>query len=147
MDPDDFLDWEIRQERRHELIDGVVTNMAGASRAHQMIQVNVALAFRQRLRGTQCMARLAFKIKIPNKNWRYADVVVDCGANAIEDLAMDDLIATGPHVVLEVESPTTSALAEMDRLRDDQLVATIEHIVILAQHRPFARVWTRTAQG
>lgn len=39
-----FLEWERRQERKHEFVDGAVIAMAGASEAHNIIQVNLLTA-------------------------------------------------------------------------------------------------------
>jgi Uma2 family endonuclease len=142
MDPDDFLAWEITQHRKHELVGGVIKLMAGASRAHLIVQGNLITALNTRLRGKPCRAFQEMKVVIPNKNYRYADSAVDCGPQNPRDL-----VATGPRVAFEVESPSNTVSETMDRLADYQSVETMEHVVLLAQTRAFARVWTRTGDG
>jgi Uma2 family endonuclease len=142
MDPADFLAWEVAQNRKHELVGGVIKLMAGATRAHLRVQMNLGSLLNQRLRGKSCEALAEVKVTIPNRNYRYADVAVDCGPQA-----PGDLVATGPRVVFEVESPTTGAIELLDRLADYQSVGTIDHIVVVAQSRAFARIWTRGPAG
>ncbi len=142
MNPDDFLAWEITQTRKHELVGGVIKLMAGASRAHLDVQANLILALNTRLRGMPCKALAEMKIVIPNKNYRYADIAVDCGPRHPRDL-----VATGPRVAFEVESPSNTVSETMDRLTDYQSVATMQQVVLLAQTRAFARVWTRSGAG
>lgn len=142
MNPDDFLAWEVAQTRKHELVGGVIKLMAGASRSHLRIQMNLGGGLNARLQDKPCEALAEVKIVIPNKNYRYADVAVDCGPQQ-----PDDLMATGPRVAFEVESPSNTVSETMDRLADYQSVETMEHVVLLAQTRAFARVWTRTGEG
>ncbi len=49
-----FLDWERRQERKHEFVDGEPIAMAGASEAHNIIQVNLLVTTAPKLRGSEC---------------------------------------------------------------------------------------------
>ena len=51
---EDFLEWERRQQTKHELIDGVPVGMAGANEAHNIIQGNVLASALARLRGGPC---------------------------------------------------------------------------------------------
>jgi Uma2 family endonuclease len=142
MDPDQFLAWEVRQERRYELVDGVIKLMAGATRAHLMVQANLLVALTPRLRGMPCRPFQEMRIIIPNRNYRYADVAVDCGPQA-----PSDLVATGPSVVFEVESPSRTPTEVLDLIAEYQSVPTVQHVVLLAQTRALARVWTRNSDG
>jgi hypothetical protein len=56
MNSGDYLAWEARQERRHELVDGVVRMMAGSARAHNDIALNLRQALKERLKGGPCKA-------------------------------------------------------------------------------------------
>jgi Uma2 family endonuclease len=142
MSPDAFLAWEARQERKHELVGGVVRLMAGATRAHLQVQRNLLLTLSPKLKGGPCEALQELRVKVPNRNYRYADVAVDCGTRG-----RGDLVASGPTVIFEVDSPSTGFLEEIDRLADYQSVETVEHIVVLSQDAPLARVWTRVDGG
>jgi Uma2 family endonuclease len=142
MTPEGFLEWELTQEGKHEFVAGQIIAMAGGTRAHFLIAKNVLVALDRRLRGGPCMALHEFKVAIPKGNWRYADVAVDCGpAN------MNDVAATGPRLIVEVESPSTNFLDELERIEDYQSVPTIEAIIVLSQSRARARLYRRGGDG
>ena len=142
MTSEDFLAWEIRQEERYEFVDGRIVAMSGANLGHQQIAGNALLALRSRLRGGPCRALHDLKIRIPGGSWRYADVGVDCGPPDPKAL-----FAGEPRLTLEVESPSTTFLEEADRLEDYQSVPSIAHVLILAQNKPRARLYTRAGAG
>ena len=54
MTPEEYLAWEREAETKHEYLDGQVFDMAGASRQHSLIVVNLASELRARLRGRPC---------------------------------------------------------------------------------------------
>jgi Uma2 family endonuclease len=49
--PEDYLAWERRQETRHEYIEGEIRAMTEASRAHNVICVNIAASLHAQPRG------------------------------------------------------------------------------------------------
>lgn len=138
---EEFLEWELRQEDRHEFVGGRIIAMAGNSEAHHVIAINTVLALRARI-PKPCRATTERMVKIPNKNWRFAAVLVDCSA-----LNPKAWFAGEPRVAIEVESPSTSYFEEMERLEDYQAVPSMAHVLILAQDRARARLFTRTAMG
>jgi Uma2 family endonuclease len=56
MTPDDYLVYEHQQSVRHELVDGYLYAMTGASDRHEEIALNLAAALQAHLRGTGCRA-------------------------------------------------------------------------------------------
>jgi Uma2 family endonuclease len=140
--PDEFLAWESRQERKYELVNGVARMMAGGTFAHTLIARSLTIALAARLKGKPCQPFFERKVSMPRGNYRYPDVVVDCGRNAMADLA-----AKEPRVVFEVESPSTTTLEQLERLEDYQSVASITTIVLLAQTRAQGRVFFRDGAG
>jgi Uma2 family endonuclease len=142
MTLEEYLSWETRQEAKHEFIDGRPVAMAGGTFAHGLIAQNVAFALRQRLRGAPCTAMQEERVAVPRGNYRYPDVTVDCGPKSMQDLS-----AREPTIVFEVDSPSTSALDEIDRLEDLKSVDTIAQIVLLSQTSMRAIVYTRSGAG
>ena len=53
LTPDDYLGYE-QQQLRHELVDGYLYAMTGASDRHEEIALNLAAALRTHLRGGPC---------------------------------------------------------------------------------------------
>jgi len=140
--PEQYLDWENAQQERHEFVRGEVRAMAGSSLAHAIIAGSLSFQLRLRLAGGPRQPFQERRIAIPNGNWRYGDVVVDCGPRDMKAMA-----ATTPTAVFEVESPSTAFLEETDRLEDYQSVPSITQIVILAQDRARARIFARASDG
>ena len=56
---DDFLVFEEKAETKHEYIGGLIYDMAGASRNHNLITGNLFAAFHNHTRGTPCNAFMA----------------------------------------------------------------------------------------
>lgn len=143
LGPEECLRWESTQERKHELVGGEVRAMAGATRAQNEIAGNLLVELRARLRGGPCRPYGSdMKVAIPNRNYRYSDVVIDCARGA-----PGDLFAAEPTVVFEVLSPSTEFFDESDKLADYQSTLSIRQIVLLSQQRPHARSFVRDGEG
>lgn len=143
MTPDDYLAWEARQERKHELVGGVARLMAGASITHDQIATNLIVALKSRLKGKPCRAYSAeVKVRTAAASYRYPDATIDCGVPGGRDQFADK-----PTVLFEVLSPSTEVFDEIEKLAEYQAVESVQHIVYLSQARPFGRVWSRVGAG
>ena len=143
MSLEQYLDWESRQERKHELVDGVIRLMAGATVAHNAIAANLIIALGPRLRGKPCRPFGSdMKVRIPSGNIRYPDVTVDCGMPK-----PTDLWAAEPRVIIEVLSPSTEWFDQTQKLEEYQSIPSVAYVAFLSQNRAFGRVWTRTGDG
>jgi Uma2 family endonuclease len=135
----EFFDWLVRQERRHELVNGEVFMMAGADRRHDRIVVNTIIALGLQLRGKRCRANSAdTAVRIPRGNIRFPDVSVDCGQP--DERSM---VAAEPTVVIEVLSPSTRAFDREDKLEEYKTVESLRHILLIDPDEPAARIYTR----
>ena len=73
-----FLDWEDRQELRHEFDGTRVFSMTGGTRAHSSIQVGLLRALGNHLDGKPCHPHGSeLKIKLAASS-RYPDAFVTC---------------------------------------------------------------------
>ncbi|MEY3825922.1 MAG: hypothetical protein RLZZ148_735, partial [Cyanobacteriota bacterium] len=59
VSPEDYLDHERVAIVKHEYIRGQIYAMAGASKAHGIISLNLATRLRNHLRGKGCSAYIA----------------------------------------------------------------------------------------
>lgn len=142
MTPSEFLSWEKTQEDRYELVDGRPRLMAGGTHNHHLIALNIAVALRGALKKGPCTPLMERKVLTLRSNYRYPDVLVECGKPDANDLAASD-----PKVVFEVESPSNSAIDELERFEDYQSVPGIAQIVIVSQTSARARIYTRDGAG
>jgi Uma2 family endonuclease len=112
MSLDEFLDWEDRQELKHEFDGFAPVAMTGGTVAHATIGRNLVTVLVTRLRGKPCQAFGSdLKIQVAG-SIRYPDAFVVCspvapGAKVISD----------PVVIFEVLSDST---ARTDRRRKDE---------------------------
>lgn len=143
MDFARYLEWEKTQDRKHELVGGEISLMAGGTAAHNAIAVNVIVTLRNRLRGGPCKPFGSdMKVLIPAGNVRYPDVTVDCGK-----AKPGDLWAAEPRVIIEVLSPSTEWFDQTQKLEEYQSIQSVAHVVFLSQNRAFGRVWTRAGKA
>ena len=138
----EFLDWEARQELRHEFDGTAPVAMAGGSRAHARIQRNLAIAVGTRLRGSKCEF-LGSDMKLElNGRIRYPDGFVVCSRGQNDQMTLSD-----PVVIFEVLSPTTASYDRIVKRRDYQSVGSVMRYVMIEQDRPAATFIARQAKS
>ncbi len=133
-----FLDWESRQEFKHEFDGFQPVAMNGVTVAHSTIQRNLLGLLFNRLRGHRCQVHGSdLKIQVVGRI-RYPDALIVCspipaGATVIHD----------PVVVFEILSPGTSYKDRIEKNREYRATQSIQRYVILEQTRPAATVYAR----
>ena len=139
----EFFAWLQRRDTRHELVDGAPRAMVGASQRHDRIVMNLLLALGTRLRGSPCRTGTSdTAVRIPNRNIRYPDAVVDCGR--FDEAAMT---ASEPTLVAEVFSPSTALFDQTEKLEEYRSVPGLRHILMIDPDQPRLRLHTRGADG
>lgn len=109
---DAYLDMERLSPIKHEYLDGHVYAMAGGSRRHNRIAVNLITLLTTHLRGRACQTCGSdLKVRIDARNFVYPDAAVTCDPADLADEAAA-FIAT-PCLVAEVLSDASTA--EYDR--------------------------------
>ena len=151
MTVEDYFEWELQQERKHEYIDGVVYEMPGVSDKHDAITVNIMYPSRELSRP---FARFNLH------TCRTATVQISLEPLCLPRpqhckrgrpmpmlLTRSEYNLINPCVVLEVTSPSS-----IDRDRQEKLeyyfeVPSIEACLIVDQHRVCAELYTRGNAG
>ena len=107
--PEEYLNLEREGTTKNEYRDGDIFAMAGASRAHVLITVNIAGELRSRLKGRTCeVYPIDMRVRVRQTTlFAYPDVVVVCGEPRFEDDVFDTLL--NPTLIVEVLSPSTEA--------------------------------------
>ena len=133
-----FLDWEERQPTRFEF-DGFRTSaMTGGSADHSRVQRNLIAALTSRLKGKPCEP-FGSELKIlAAGSVRYPDAFVTC--SPVPGKATH---ATGPVVVFEIISPSTSGVDRIIKNQEYRDTPSIQRYVILEQDRQAAMVFSR----
>jgi Uma2 family endonuclease len=146
MTVEQFFDWQLRQERLHELVDGVpvvpLKMMTGATQRHDRVVVNVLLSLGNQLRGKPCRPMTDdVAVRIPSGNIRRPDITVDCGKGSDRDMT-----ATEPRVVIEVLSPSTLSFDRFRKLEEYKTVPSMQAVILIDTEQPQATVHRRTGQ-
>lgn len=146
MTVEDYFEWELNQERKHEYIDGVVYEMPGVSDRHDAITVNIIYLF------ISCLDRLIFnlrtaelRVQVSPSRYVYPDLTIVRGRPAFAYPSEYNLI--NPFVVLEVTSPSSEDRDRLDKLGYYYDVPSIEACLIVDQHRVCAELYTRGDGG
>src|ERR1700755_2039651 len=147
LTPEEYLAVERRNEYKSEYIAGEVGAMIGASRRHNLINVNIAGEIGRQLRGHSCEVYASdMRVRVPStRTYLYPDVVVVCGEPQLEDDYLDTLL--NPTVLVEVLSESTE---RYDRGRKFGYYRTIESLaeyVLVAQDECRVEQYSKQPDG
>ena len=142
---EEYLARERMAESKSEYLDGEILAMAGASRAHNLITVNLSREVSQQLRGRPCEAYTAdMRVRVHETGlYTYPDIVVACGDIQFEDDQVDTLL--NPVVVIEVLSPKTEAYDRGEKFAHYRRLESLQEYILVAQDK--VRVERYVRQG
>jgi len=133
---------------RHEYVGGELYAMAGGSKAHNIIALNLAVALHQHLRGKLCRSYMAdMKLRLARgPAYYYPDVVVSCSGRDLPADAPEDYLVD-PLLVVEVLSDSTERSDRHEKLPAYQTVPGLEEILLISQKERSIERWQRQADG
>ncbi len=147
ISPEEYLAGEKDADVRHEYVDGQVYAMAGTTKAHGRIAMNLTVALGNHLRGHRCEPfGNDIKVRIPpqfGNMFYYPDVVVTCA----DEGADDEYYLNEPAIVVEVLSDSTEQIDRREKVLAYRQVPSIQIYVIIEQKRIAATVLRRAEQG
>jgi Uma2 family endonuclease len=146
MTVEEFLEWNLTQDERYELVDGVpvpLRAMAGTTAEHDTVVVNVIVALGQQLRGSPCRPRTAdTAVRTKIKGVRRPDVTIECAP-----LELGALEARNPVAAFEVLSPTTRKLDRTVKLQEYLAHPSLRTVVHIDPDAMDVFVFTRNQAG
>jgi Uma2 family endonuclease len=138
--PDEYLCGERVSETKHEYLAGMIYAMAGASRAHNLIAVNLIGELRGQLRGKRCApfgSDMRLRIRKPSGTfYYYPDVTVDCSGENVQE-------TEEPTAIVEILSPDTERADRGDKLINYQSIPSMRVYVLVDQFKPAVTVYRR----
>lgn len=153
--PAEYLALERSSPQKHELVDGEIFAMAGASYAHNKIVGNLVGELRTALRDRPCDVMPSdLRIHVPATGlYTYPDVTVMCGDPRFEGDVEDTLL--NPTVIVEVLSESTEGYDRGKKSRNYRSIASLREYVLVAQDvvsverytRGDGRVWSLHESG
>ena len=130
---EEYLAFEREADIKHEYCNGQLYAMSGASRAHNLISLNIAGELRAQLKGRTCevyMSEMRVLVDAA-RSYRYPDVVVACDAPRFQDDIFDTLL--NPTVIVEVLSLSTEARDRGEKFAEYAQLVSLRDYVLVAQ--------------
>ena len=133
-----YLELELASELRHEYVDGKLLAMAGETKRHEEIVLNIALALRPKAKVLSCRLQTkTIQLRLASGRYRYPDVMLNC-------LPSDDpRIETSPCFLLEVISESSADTDSFKKLAEYTRIPSVERYVLLEQNSRLAVVYKR----
>lgn len=138
LNEDEYLNWESKQEIRHEYIAGYTFAMAGAKRAHNQISMNLISVIRPILRGSGCHIYASdVKLKIQSKQtYFYPDIMLGCDKS---DRGEDYL--ENPSLLVEILSDSTEHIDKREKLVAYQSINSVKEYILIAQDKVWVQIY------
>jgi Uma2 family endonuclease len=137
-----YLAYEQESDCRHELVDGYLYAMTGASDRHEEIAANLLALIHAHLVGSGCRVYGAnLKIRVGD-DFFYPDLFVRCAKER-----GDPYFKTDPVLVVEVLSPNTQRYDRGDKWLAYQRLESLQQYVLVAQDSPRIELLTRMETG
>ncbi|MFQ3659193.1 MAG: Uma2 family endonuclease [Anaerolineae bacterium] len=129
---------------RHELINGQILAMSGASKKHSLITASASSAIITRTRGRGCSVFSSdMRVYVGNSNYVYPDVTVTCGQPQLIDVKHQDTLLN-PTVIVEVLSPSTAGYDHDNKFALYRSVETVQAVLFIAQDSASVEVYQRS---
>ncbi len=139
---EDYLAGELRSQERHEYLGGLVYAMAGASDAHNTINLNLASALRTHQRGGPgrvYMADLKLRLQISDEDvFYYPDIMVTCDPRDTDAYSKRFF-----QVLIEVLSSQTEQTDRREKFLSYIQIETLAEYVRVAQDKMEVTVFRR----
>ncbi len=136
-----FLEWEDRQQLRHEF-DGIgPVAMTGGTEAHAEIQVALLTAVRSRLNRPPCRIVGSELKLVAAGHVRYPDAMILCSPRDAKRKSVSD-----PVIVFEILSGSTARVDLIEKNAEYSATPSIQRYVVLDQVRAGAIVYSRKGE-
>jgi Uma2 family endonuclease len=144
----DYLNNEAFSPTKHEYVSGEIFAMAGASKRHGTLALNMAISLRQHLRGQPCAVWIAdIKVRVhADSAYYYPDVVVTCDPTDLSADAPKDYVEA-PKLIVEVLSDSTESIDRREKLLSYRRLPSLNEYVLIDQNKAWVEVFRRTPTG
>lgn len=144
---DEYIEGELASEIRHEYVAGNVYAMSGGTLNHQRIAGNFMRIAGNQLAGkTRFPTGSDFKLHVPlaggEEAFYYPDGMIIC-----VPVPGNALFTDSPSVILEVLSPTTRRIDEVQKFRDYITIPALGTYILAETDSPFLILHRRDGAG
>jgi Uma2 family endonuclease len=143
---DEWRALERSSEVKHEYIDGYIYAMAGGSKAHARIAMNVSNLLDTAFGDGPCIAYNSdAATQISERRYTYADVVVSCSER--DQATRGETEVVEPRVVFEVLSDNTEHTDRGRKSDDYRTCPSLQEYVFIGTRYQRVEVYRRTPDG
>lgn len=144
---EEYLAFERTSEERHELLDGQIYAMVGASFRHILIVTNLVRELSSKLENRPCfVASNDLRIRVESHDlYTYPDVAVVCGEPSFSDDRLD--MIDNPTVIVEVLSDSTERYDRGEKFARYRSLPSLQEYVLVAQERVAVEHYARQPDG
>ncbi len=143
---EEYLSLERSATIKSEFHDGQIFAMTGASRAHNLITINIARELSQQLKSRPCEAYVNdMRVKAAKaRSYHYPDIAVVCGTPEFEDAHVDTLL--NPTLLIEVLSPSTEAYDRGGKFAHYRKIESLREYLLVMQDQPSIERYLRQGE-
>ena len=131
LSPAEYLEGERNATGKHELMNGKIITMTGASLKHNRIVRNLIIGIGSFLKGKSCEVFPSdMRVNIPTTNsFTYPDLTIVCGQPELLDEYFDNLL--NPVVIIEVLSASTKSYDRGDKFFTYQQIPSFKEYILV----------------
>ncbi|HMA36331.1 MAG TPA: Uma2 family endonuclease [Chloroflexia bacterium] len=145
--PEEYLAHERQAAYKSEYLAGQIVAMSGVSRAHSLINTNLAWVLSSQLRDRPCEVHASdMRVKVTAQGlYTYPDIAVVCGPAQWEDAQVDTLL--NPTLIVEVLSPSTEAYDRGAKFGYYRALPSLQEYLLVAQDKVLVEHFVRAGDG
>jgi Uma2 family endonuclease len=168
MSEAEYLVFEDASDTKHEFVDGFVYDwpgyddgpegLAGATRAHNDLQVNLLVLLAPLARAAGCRAygsdmRLRVRLheggpgQEGSRRYYYPDVMVLCDQDVRADEGDDEMHVTRPCAIFEILSRRSARIDHGEKREVYRAMPSVETYIIVHQQQPRLEIYQRQPDG
>lgn len=145
MTVEEYIQFELQAERRHEYSNGQLFEMPGEKRTNNRIALNLSLYFVQQLRarGFEVFSH-DMKLASHDRNkYFYPDVFV----TKEPQTEQNEYIQYEPELIVEVISPTSYITDTVDKYLSYTAIPSLKYYLLVQPETVYATLFSRNAAG
>ena len=142
--PDEYLDFEVNSDTRHEYINGEILPMTGGTPEHNEIASILNAALRMSLKGKSYSIFIADqRLWIPDYNlYTYPDIMVAPRPLQRQQGRTDTI--TNPVMIAEVLSNSTKSFERDEKFSAYRTIPTFQEYLLIDQYTPHVEEYFKT---
>ncbi len=145
--PNEYLNIEIRADKKHEYFDGRMYAMAGAGLNHNYVVSSLISNIGSFLKGKKCDIFVAdLRITTPGSDsYMYPDLSIICDDVETQENSFDTVI--NPSVIIEVMSPSTKGFDMAFKLHYYKQIPSLKEYILVDSTKCFVQIYRRDTDG